>query len=87
MELASKVAKGELKVSMTFDENRLQRAIKELRHSCLSADAGLISSKLVGEKKKKKGKKQDNSLTHPDPLRITFQLRGSVISLKLEIKG
>lgn len=86
MELASKVAKGELKVSMTFDENRLQRAIKELRHSCLSADAGLISSKLVGEKKKE-GKKQDNSLTHPDPLRITFQLRGSVISLKLEIKG
>lgn len=86
MELASKVAKGELKVSMTFDENRLQRAIKELRHSCLSADAGLISSKLVGEKKKKE-KKQDNSLTHPDPLRITFQLRGSVISLKLEIKG
>ena len=85
MELASKVAKGELKVSMTFDENRLQRAIKELRHSCLSADAGLISSKLVGEKKKRK--KQDNSLTHPDPLRITFQLRGSVISLKLEIKG
>ena len=84
MELASKVAKGELKVSMTFDENRLQRAIKELRHSCLSADAGLISSKLVGEKKK--GKKQDNSLTHPDPLRLTFQLRGSVISLKLEIK-
>ena len=83
MELASKVAKGELKVSMTFDENRLQRAIKELRHSCLSADARLISSKLVG---KKKGKKQDNSLTHPDPLRITFQLRGSVISLKLEIK-
>lgn len=84
MELASKVAKGELKVSMTFDENRLQRAIKELRHSCLSADAGLISSKLVGEKKRKK---QDNSLTHPDPLRLTFQLRGSVISLKLEIKG
>ena len=36
---------------------------------------------------KKKGKKQDNSLTHPDPLRLTFQLRGSVISLKLEIKG
>lgn len=54
MELASKVAKGELKVSMTFDENRLQRAIKELRHSCLSADAGLISSKLVGGKKKEK---------------------------------
>ena len=84
MELASKVAKGELKVSMTFDENRLQRAIRELRHSCLSADAGLISSKLVGEKKT--GKNQDNSLTHPDPLRLTFQLRGSVISLKLEIK-
>ena len=84
MELASKVAKGELKVSMTFDENRLQRAIKELRHSCLSTDAGLISSKLVG--KKKTGKKQDNSLTHLDPLRLTFQLRGSVISLKLEIK-
>ena len=57
MELASKVAKGELKVSMTFDENRLQRAIKELRHSCLSADAGLISFKLVGEKKKKEKNK------------------------------
>lgn len=83
MELASKVAKGELKVSMTFDENRLQRAIRELRHSCFSADAGLIRSKLVG---KKTGKNQDNSLTHPDPLRLTFQLRGSVISLKLEIK-